>query len=150
MTPFNKSPNKVQAAPTSRASNAFIEELLEFERLLFELSVRFANVSAENVVGSIEGALMELVRFLGFDRSAFWEFINEEQQHFLCSVAVEGVEPPQRGPIPVDLAWSIKELRAGRVVVIRSAHRSQWLLVQACGGSPEILPTFKRCRPGWS
>ena len=120
MTPANKSPDKVQAAPTSRASNAFIEELLEFERLLFELSVRFANVSAENVVASIEGALVELVRFLGFDRSAFWEFINEEQQHFLCSVAVEGVEPPQRGPIPVDLAWSIKELRAGRVVIIRS------------------------------
>ena len=80
MTPANKSPDKVQAAPTSRASNAFIEELLEFERLLFELSVRFANVSAENVVASIEGALMELVRFLGFDRSAFWEFIDEEQQ----------------------------------------------------------------------
>ena len=120
MTPANKSPDKVQAAPTSRASNASIEELLEFERLLFELSVRFANVSAENVVASIEGGLMELVRFLGFDRSAFWEFIDEEQQHFLCSVAVEGVEPPQRGPIPVDLAWSIKELRAGRVVVIRS------------------------------
>ena len=111
MTPANKSPSR---------ANAFIEELLEFERLLFELSVRFANVSAENVVASIEGALVELVRFLGFDRSAFWEFINEEQQHFLCSVAVEGVEPPQRGPIPVDLAWSIKELRAGRVVIIRS------------------------------
>ena len=106
MTPANKSPDKVQAAPTSRASNAFVEELLEFERLLFELSVRFANVSAENVVGSIEGALMELVRFLGFDRSAFWEFINEEQQHFLYSVAVEGVEPPQRGvPSLLKILW---------------------------------------------
>ena len=64
--------------------------------------------------------LVQLVRFLGFDRSAFWEFIDEEQQHFLCSVAVEGVEPPQRGPIPADLAWFAKELRAGRTVVIRS------------------------------
>ena len=104
----------MQEAPTGRASNPSIEEHLEFERLLFELSVRFADISADQVVAAIESALLQLVRFLDFDRSAFWEFIDEEQQHFLCSVAVEGVEPPQRGPIPADLAWSAKELRAGR------------------------------------
>ena len=111
---------EMQEAPTGRASNPSIEEHLEFERLLFELSVRFADISADQVVAAIESALLQLVRFLDFDRSAFWEFIDEEQQHFLCSVAVEGVEPPQRGPIPADLAWSAKELRAGRTVVIRS------------------------------
>jgi len=110
----------MQEAPTSRAANPSIEELLEFERLLFELSVRFANVSADQVVAVIESALLQLVSFLDFDRSAFWEFVDEEQQHFLCSVAVEGVEPTQRGPVPADLAWSAKELRAGRTVVIRS------------------------------
>ena len=110
----------MQEAPTGRASNPSIEEHLEFERLLFELSVRFADISADQVVAAIESALLQLVRFLDFDRSAFWEFIDEEQQLFLCSVAVEGVEPPQRGPIPADLAWSAKELRAGRIVVIRS------------------------------
>ena len=101
-------------------SHPSIEEFLEFERLLFELSVRFANVPADRVVAEIESALVQLVSFLGFDRSAFWEFIDEEQQHFLCTVAVEGVEPPRRGPIPADLAWFAKELRAGRTVVIRS------------------------------
>ena len=110
----------MQEAPTNRAANPSVEELLEFERLLFELSVRFANVPADQVVAAIESALLQLVSFLDFDRSAFWEFMDEEQQHFLCSVAVEGVEPPQRGPVPVDLAWSAKELRAGRTVVIRS------------------------------
>ncbi len=104
----------------SRISDPSINEVLDFERLLFELSVRFANVSADRVVAEIETALMQLVKFLGFDRSAFWEFIDQEQQHFLCSVAVEGVEPPQRGPIPADLAWSVQELRAGRTVVLRS------------------------------
>ena len=83
----------MQQAPTSGVSNPSLEELLEFERLLSELSVRFANVPGDQVVAAIESALTQLVRFLGFDRSAFWEFINEEQQHFLCSVAVEGVEP---------------------------------------------------------
>jgi GAF domain-containing protein len=107
-------------APTSHASNGLIEELLEFERLLFELSVRFADVSAERVVAEIESALLGLVSFLDFDRCAFWEFLDEEQQHFLCTVAVDGVEPPERGPAPAELAWFAKELRAGRTVVIRS------------------------------
>jgi PAS domain S-box-containing protein len=107
-------------APTSRASSGLIEELLEFERLLFELSVRFADVSAERVVAEIESALLDLVSFLDFDRCAFWEFIDEEQQQFLCTVAVDGVEPPKRGPVPAELAWFAKELRAGRTVIIRS------------------------------
>jgi PAS domain S-box-containing protein len=110
----------MQGAPPNRAANPSIEELLEFERLLFELCVRFANVPVDQVVAVIESALLQLVSFLDFDRSAFWEFVDEEQQHFLCSVAVEGVEPTQRGPVPADLAWSAKELRAGRTVVIRS------------------------------
>jgi formate hydrogenlyase transcriptional activator len=110
----------MQEAPASGASNPSLEELLEFERLLSELSVRFANVPGDQVVAAIESALTRLVRFLGFDRSAFWEFIDEEQQHILCSVAMEGVEPPPLGPIPDDLVWCAKELRAGRTVVIRS------------------------------
>ena len=107
-------------AHASPASDPPLEELLEFERLLFDLSVRFANVSADRVVDEIDRALMQLVKFLGFDRSAFWEFVDDEQQNFLCAVAVEGVEPPARGPIPAELTWSAKELRAGRTVVIRS------------------------------
>ena len=103
-----------------RALYPSIGELLEFERLLFELSVRFANVSADRVVAEIETGLVQLVKFLGFDRGAFWEFIDGEKQKFLCSVAIEGLEPPRRGSVPAELAWVAKELRAGRTVVIRS------------------------------
>jgi PAS domain S-box-containing protein len=104
----------------ARPSDPSIEEHLEFERLLFELSVRFANIPADRVVAEIETGLMQLVKFLGFDRSIFWEFLDHEQQSFLCTVAVEGVEPPRRGAIPSELAWFAKELRAGRTVVIRA------------------------------
>src|SRR5262245_64457055 len=75
----------MKVAPTSRASDPSIEELLEFERLLFELSVRFANVSADQVVAAIETALLGLVRFLDFDRGAFWEFVDDRQQNFRSS-----------------------------------------------------------------
>jgi PAS domain S-box-containing protein len=117
---YEWAPDNMNEASTSRASNGLVEELLEFERLLFELSVRFADVSADRVVAEIESALLGLVSFLDFDRGAFWEFLDEEQQQFLCTVAVEGVVPPRRGAVPVELAWFAKELRAGRTVVIRS------------------------------
>jgi PAS domain S-box-containing protein len=106
--------------PTTRTSDASLEELLAFERLLSDLSARFANVAGDQVVAEIEGALKRLLKFLGFDRSAFWEFVNDDKQYFLCSAAVEGVEAPSRGPVPPELGWFAKELRAGRTIVIRS------------------------------
>jgi PAS domain S-box-containing protein len=110
----------MKVAPTSRVSDPSIEEALGFERLLVELSVRFANVSADQVVSAIDSALLGLVRFLDFDRGAFWEFVDERQPHFICTVAVPGLEPPRRGPVPAELAWVADELRAGRTVVIRA------------------------------
>jgi len=106
--------------PTTRTSDASLEELLAFERLLSDLSARFANVAGDQVVAEIEGALKRLLKFLGFDRSTFWEFVDDDKQYFLCSAAVEGVEAPSRGPVPPELGWFAKELRAGRTIVIRS------------------------------
>jgi hypothetical protein len=62
---------------TSRASDVSLEELLAFERLLFDLSARFANVAGEQVVAEIKIALKQLIDFLGFDRSSFAEFTDE-------------------------------------------------------------------------
>ncbi len=109
-----------RAPPTTGTPDASLEELLAFERLLSDLSARFANVAGDQVVAEIEGALKRLLKFLGFDRSAFWEFVNADKQYFLCSAAVEGVEVPSRGPVPAELGWFAKELRAGRTIVIRS------------------------------
>jgi PAS domain S-box-containing protein len=109
-----------KVATSTRASDASLEELLTFERLLSDLSVRFANVAADTIVPEVESALQQLLKFLGFDRSAFWDFVDADKPYFLCSVAVEGVEPPLRGPIPPELSWLAKELGAGRTVVIRS------------------------------
>ena len=58
---------------TSRASEAELEELLAFERLLFDLFARFANVASEQILPEIENALRELLKFLGFDRGTLAE-----------------------------------------------------------------------------
>jgi PAS domain S-box-containing protein len=98
-----------EVATSERTSDASLEEQLTFERLLSDLSVRFANVAADNIVPEIESALKQLLKFLGFDRSAFWEFVDNDKPYFLCSAAVEGVEPPLRGPIPPELSWFAQE-----------------------------------------
>ena len=70
IVPFNKSA-KANAAPKSDAS---AEELLAFERMLADLSARFANVPAEQLELEIRVAQTILRQFLGFDRCTFAEF----------------------------------------------------------------------------
>ena len=105
---------------TSRASEAELEELLAFERLLFDLFARFANVASEQILPEIENALRELLKFLDFDRGTLTEHSDDGKQVFLCAVAVEGVEPHLVGQIPAHQSWLTKELRSGRTVIIRS------------------------------
>jgi PAS domain S-box-containing protein len=105
---------------TRRASDVSLEELLAFERLLSDLSARFANVSGEQVVAEIEIALKQLLKFLGFDRANFVEFTDEGKQEILCSVAVGRVALLPLGPVPPYLTWFVGELLAGRTIVIRS------------------------------
>jgi hypothetical protein len=54
---------------TSRVSDALLEELLAFERLLADLSARIANASGEQVETEIESALKEprAARVIGND-----------------------------------------------------------------------------------
>jgi hypothetical protein len=89
-----------RAVPTGHEAEASLEELLAFERLLFDLSARFADVTGNQVVAEIEIALKQLLKFLGFDSGTVTEHTDEGKQEFLCSAAVEGVEPHLPGPLP--------------------------------------------------
>jgi light-regulated signal transduction histidine kinase (bacteriophytochrome) len=73
------------------------EEIASFERMLADLSARFANVSAEAVESEIQVAQTILRQFLGFDRCTFAEFQDDGSLVVLSSAAAEGVEPTPRG-----------------------------------------------------
>ncbi len=62
------------AVADAATTDASAEELLAFERLLADLSARFANVPAEGVECEIQLAQTKLRQFLGFDRCNFGEF----------------------------------------------------------------------------
>jgi PAS domain S-box-containing protein len=107
-------------ATSGRASDISLEDLLAFERLLSDLSARFANVADEQVVAEIEIALSQLLAFLDFDRCNFAEFTDDGKHNLLSAVAVHGVQSLSPGPLPPFLDWLVSELVAGRTVIIRS------------------------------
>jgi C4-dicarboxylate-specific signal transduction histidine kinase len=111
----------VGKAPTpAPAAAASLQELLTFERLLAELSSRFANVSGDRLETEIESALRQLLQFLDFDRSNFGEFTADGWVTVLCSVAIDRVERYPPGPAPAFLSWYLGQLRAGKILRIRS------------------------------
>ena len=101
------------------SADVSIEERLAFERLLAELSARFANVSSEDVETEIADALKQLIGFLGFDRSTFAEFTADGWISALCSVAADGVDPFPCGPLPKVFTWYVNKVRSGETVVFR-------------------------------
>jgi formate hydrogenlyase transcriptional activator len=103
---------------TDRAPNrASVEEVLAFERMLADLSARFANVAIERVELEIQTAQEKLREFLGFDRASFGEFQEDGSLIVLSSTAVEGFEPTPLGQLPGQLTWFRSQLLAGEIVV---------------------------------
>jgi hypothetical protein len=71
-----------------------------FERLLADLSARMANVPADRVEPEIQLAQVIHRQFLGFDRSTFAEFQDDNSLVVVSSTAIEGVDPTPLGPLP--------------------------------------------------
>jgi PAS domain S-box-containing protein len=98
-----------------------IQDRLNFERLLADLSAGFINLPADQIDSNIDASLKSLVEFLGNDRSTFVEF-GDDDTHVLVthSFAVPGCETFPIGPFPVArLPWFINEFRRGKSVFVR-------------------------------
>jgi formate hydrogenlyase transcriptional activator len=108
-------------APDPAPGGTSIEEVLAFERMLADLSARFANLPGDQVEREIQVAQTILRRFLDFDRGTFGAFQEDGLLVILSSTAVEGLEPTPLGPLPAQLTWFVGQLRAGKVVVTANA-----------------------------
>src|ERR1700693_6048665 len=109
-----------RASATGGAAEASLEEFLTFERLLVDLSARFANISIVQVETEIDSALNQLQEFLDFDRSNFFEFTADGSATILASAARAGVERHPLGPAPAFLSWYLGQGRAGKVMRVQS------------------------------
>src|SRR5258705_2768743 len=113
--PLNRSAT-IGVGPPSESS---AKELLAFERMLADLSARFANVPADKVELEIRVVQAILLKFLGFDRCTFAEFQDDGSLVVMSSTAVEGVEATLPGPLPKQLDWFVARLRAGETFKVQ-------------------------------
>jgi formate hydrogenlyase transcriptional activator len=101
---------------------AELEERLRFERLLAETSARFINVPAAEVDREIEDAQRRICESLGIDLLAVWQLSNEDPVALMAThyyTVQQGPQPP--GLLKQeDFPWAVKQLQAGRVIVISS------------------------------
>jgi signal transduction histidine kinase len=109
-----------RASVTGGTAEASLEEFLTFERLLADLSARFADASIVQVETEIDSTLNHLQEFLGFDRSNFYEFTADGWATILGSAARPGVQRLPLGPAPAVLSWYLGQVRAGKVMRVQS------------------------------
>jgi transcriptional regulator with GAF, ATPase, and Fis domain len=101
-------------------SSASVGELLAFERMLAELSARFANVPIEKVEFEIQLAQTKLRQFLGFDRCNFGEFDQDGSLSLISSSANDEIGPLPLGPFVPHLPWYLSRLLAGERIVLQN------------------------------
>jgi formate hydrogenlyase transcriptional activator len=108
------------AVPDVAGSNASAGELLAFERILADLSARFANVPAENVEYEIQLAQTKLRQFLGFDRCSFGEFNQDGSISVVSSSADDDIGPVPLGLFVPHLPWYFSKLLAGERIAFQN------------------------------
>ncbi|QEG02159.1 Formate hydrogenlyase transcriptional activator [Stieleria maiorica] len=105
-----------------RQADLKIQDRLNFEQLLANLSAGFVNLPCDQIDSQIDASLQSLVEFLGNDRSTFIEF-GDDADHVMVShsYAAAGCQPFPIGPFAVArLPWYINEFRSGKTVFLRS------------------------------
>jgi signal transduction histidine kinase len=105
--------------PPGHPSHSYspLEEWLQFETLLVDLSATFASVPAHQIDTQIECASQRIVEFLGVDRGSLGEYLEDKRQFLVThACAVPGV--PAFPLIIVDdrFPWYAERIRQGEVL----------------------------------
>ena len=106
--------------PAETSNETSVEELLAFERMLADLSARFANVAIDQVESEIQIAQAILRQFLEFDRSTYLEFQKDGSLVVLSSSAVDSVGSVPLGPLAQRLPWYLSRLGAGETIAFQA------------------------------
>ena len=98
-----------------------LKKQLSFERLVADISARFANLRLEDVDTEITRSLQQIVEFMEVDRTGFCEFSDDQNTltstHFY---AVPGVAPTPPWILSTQFPWYTAHLRGGGIHRIAS------------------------------
>jgi two-component system sensor kinase FixL len=104
-----------------RQSRIELEERLQFESLLAELSGRFVNVTIEQVDSEINDAIQKICEHLGFDLAALWQWTSGDPRFFTMTHLyrpMPGPPPPERIEALDMFPWCLQQLAAGKVIAV--------------------------------
>ena len=102
-----------------RDASASYQELVDFERLLADLSAGFINLPATALDGALTDALHRIVELLAVDRCQLIRLsLDGDEANITQAWAVAGVAVAPRRSIASEFPWAIGRIRAGRAVVV--------------------------------
>jgi formate hydrogenlyase transcriptional activator len=109
----------VQRARGAQAEKA-LRERLEFEKMLFELSASFVNLDVEEIDGTIDRQLREVVRVTGVEGCSILEFSSDYAEASLTHrYEVTGQTAPFSVIKLEQFPWYLSKLSSGIVIKLR-------------------------------
>ncbi len=109
----------VQRARRARAERA-LRERLEFEKMLSELSASFVNLPVEQIDGTIDRYLREVVNVTGVEGCSIFEFSSDYEE---ASLTHRFDATGQAAPFPLvkseQFPWYLNKLHSGTAVKLR-------------------------------
>jgi PAS domain S-box-containing protein len=114
-------------AEEERSSADLVENRLEFETLISDLSSRFINLPPDEVDHAIEDAQRRVCECLDLDLSALWQWLAEGPPALKMTHVYRSLEGP---PIPVgamdaqeSFPWCLDQLIAGRIIAVTDVEK---------------------------
>lgn len=98
-----------------------IEERLQFESFLAELSGRFVHIASERIDSEINEALRMICEHFDFDIGTVWQWTPIVPSYFTMTHLyrpLSGPPPPEQADAKDLFPWTIKELSAGKVITV--------------------------------
>jgi formate hydrogenlyase transcriptional activator len=100
------------------SEGATLEEQLEFERFVAELSGQFINLPSEEIADAIRKGLCRICEQTALDRSVFYKMGGNGTLVEAVSWTAPGIPPAEVPVVGTDrFPWSIERIQAGELVV---------------------------------
>ncbi len=106
-----------------RRSRAELEERLQFETLLADLSARFVASATDQLDSPIEDAQRRVCELLSLDRSTLWQTSHEDPGvPMRMTYSYQASEPPlPKGLLAINLfPWTLQKILKGESVIVSS------------------------------
>ena len=100
---------------------AALEDRLQFERLVSDITARFVNIEPEGVDGAIQDAQRQIVEALDLDRSSLFQRPDAKSPFaFTHYWSRDGVAPPLHLPLAELFPWCLDKVLRGELISFAS------------------------------